>query len=276
MGPSKGAMHSLSRRCLTVESPENGKREIAAPAFRCIFRFARASNTIFPGLSRCGAGSAANVMKLLSVNVAMPAAVASNGRRVKTSIFKKPVEGPVAVRTLNLEGDQQSDLRVHGGTHKAVYAYSWQNVEHWRQYLKRDDLGPGSFGENLTIEGLTDGEIAVGDELEIGTARFAVTQPRIPCFKLGIALGLPEFPKVFHWAGRNGFYLRVQKEGVIQAGDDIRVLPVTASAHDDRRARSIVERQRVKRGTTRANPCARRADAVLERGFSGEGGPARP
>ncbi len=160
----------------------------------------------------------------------MPAVVASNGRRVKTSIFKKPVAGPILVRTLNIEGDQQSDLRVHGGTHKSVYAYSWQNVEHWRRYLKREDLGPGSFGENLTVEGLTDGEIAIGDELEIGTARFVVTQPRLPCFKLGIALGLPEFPKVFHWAGRNGFYLRVLKEGVIQAGDDIRVFPAATDA----------------------------------------------
>ena len=155
--------------------------------------------------------------------MAGPAIVASNGRRVKTSIFKKPVRGPVVVRTLNIEGDQQSDLRVHGGTHKAVYAYSWQNVEHWRQYLKRDDLGPGSFGENLTVEGLTDDEIAIGDELEIGTARFVVTQPRIPCFKLGIALGMPEFPKIFHWAGRNGFYLRVLREGVIQADGEIRI-----------------------------------------------------
>lgn len=160
-------------------------------------------------------------MKLLSINVAQPTIVATNGRRVKTSIFKKPVAGPVVVRTLNLDGDRQSDLRVHGGPHKAVYAYSQENIKYWRHYLKRDDLGPGSFGENLTVEGLTDDAIAIGDELEIGTARFVVSQPRVPCFKLGIALGMPEFPKVFHWAGRNGFYLRVLKEGMIQAGDDI-------------------------------------------------------
>ncbi|MBI4164967.1 MAG: MOSC domain-containing protein [Acidobacteria bacterium] len=169
-------------------------------------------------------------MNLLSVNVAIPTVVASNGQRVKTSIFKKSVAGPVLVRGLNLEGDEQSDLRVHGGTHKAVYAYSAKNAEHWREYLQRDDLGPGSFGENLTVEGLTDPEIAVGDELEIGTARFIVTQPRIPCFKLGIALGMPRFPKIFHWAGRNGFYLRVLKEGQIEAGDEIRV----ARARDPR------------------------------------------
>jgi MOSC domain-containing protein YiiM len=151
--------------------------------------------------------------------------VGSNGQRVKTSIFKKPVAGPVVVRALNLDGDEQSDLRVHGGTHKAVYAYSAQNIEHWKEYLRRNDLGPGSFGENLTVEGLTDSEIAVGDELEIGTARFVVTQPRIPCFKLGIALGMPEFVKVFHWAGRNGFYLRVMNEGHVEAGNEIRITP---------------------------------------------------
>ena len=164
-------------------------------------------------------------MKLLSINVGMPTAVLSGGQGVMTSIFKKPVAGPVMVRLLNLHGDEQSDLRVHGGTYKAVYAYSAQNIEHWKVYLRRDDLGPGSFGENLTVEGLTDSEIAVGDELEIGSARFVVTQPRIPCFKLGIALGMPEFVKVFHWAGRNGFYLRVLEEGRIEAGDEIRIAP---------------------------------------------------
>ncbi len=178
---------------------------------------------MWPRAVRAMAAQAIKIMKLLSVNVAMPKVVASNGQRVKTSIFKKPVAGPVLVRSLNLDGDEQSDLRVHGGTHKAVYAYSVQNIEHWKGHLRRDDLGPGSFGENLTVEGLTDSEIAVGDELEIGTARFVVTQPRIPCFKLGIALGMPEFVKVFHWAGRNGFYLRVLKEGRVETGDDIHI-----------------------------------------------------
>jgi MOSC domain-containing protein YiiM len=162
-------------------------------------------------------------MKLLSINVGMPTAVASGGQRVLTSIFKKPVSGPIVVGASNLEGDKQSDLRVHGGAYKAVYAYSVENIEHWKRYLKRDDLGPGTFGENLTVEGFTDSEIAVGDELEIGTARFVVTQPRIPCFKLGIALDMPEFVRVFHWAGRNGFYLRVLKEGRIEAGDEIHI-----------------------------------------------------
>jgi MOSC domain-containing protein YiiM len=165
-------------------------------------------------------------LRLISVNVAQPTEVRANGRLVRTSIFKKPVIGPVQVRAQNLEGDVQSDLRVHGGPYKSVYVYSARNIEYWRERLKRQDLGPGSFGENLTVEGLSDTEIAVGDELEIGTARFIVTQPRIPCFKLGIALGMPEFPKVFHWAGRNGFYLRVIEQGQIEAGEEIRVFPV--------------------------------------------------
>jgi MOSC domain-containing protein YiiM len=169
-------------------------------------------------------------MRVISINVARPMIVTANGQRVKTSIFKRPVPGPVMVRTHNLEGDEQSDLRVHGGPDKAIYAYSWQNVEHWRKYLRRDDLGPGTFGENLTLDGLADDEVAIGDELEIGSARFVVTQPRLPCFKLGIALDLPEFPKVFHRSGRNGFYLRVLKEGLIRAGDEIRMFPPSGQA----------------------------------------------
>jgi len=170
-------------------------------------------------------------MELISVNVAEPQAVIAGGQEFKTAIFKKPVRGPVRVKTLNLEGDCQADLRVHGGPDKAVYAYSWQNTLYWRHTLQREDLGPGTFGENLTVDGLTDGEIGIGDVLEIGTPRLQVTQPRIPCFKLGIALDLPEFPKLFHRAGRNGFYLRVLREGLLAAGDAIRLIP----AEDGRR-----------------------------------------
>jgi MOSC domain-containing protein YiiM len=164
-------------------------------------------------------------MKLISVNVAEPKVVIAGDQQIATAIFKKPVEGPVRVTALNLEGDRQADLRVHGGPDKAVYAYSWQNILYWRRELRRGDLGPGTFGENLTVDGLADGEIGIGDILEIGTARLQVTQPRIPCFKLGIALGLPDFPKRFHRAGRNGFYLRVLREGLLAAGDSIRLIP---------------------------------------------------
>ena len=160
-------------------------------------------------------------MKLLAVNVSLPKVVTVDGQRVETGIFKKPVSGPVIVRSQNLEGDLQADLSVHGGPDKAVYVYSWKNIEYWRETLGRKDLGPGTFGENFTVDELTENEVAIGDELEIGTARFLVTQPRLPCYKLGIALGLPGFPKVFHHSGRNGFYLRVLQEGTIEAGDAI-------------------------------------------------------
>jgi MOSC domain-containing protein YiiM len=162
-------------------------------------------------------------VRLLSVNVANAKGIIHLGEHIETGIFKRPVEGPVGVRTLNLEGDQQADLRVHGGPNKAVYVYSQRNIEFWRSALQREELGPGTFGENLTVDELTDDEVSIGDELEIGTARFLVTQPRLPCFKLGIALGDPKFPEVFQQSGRNGFYLRVLREGVLAAGDAIRL-----------------------------------------------------
>jgi len=161
-------------------------------------------------------------MKLLSINVALPKAVAADGQRVATGFFKQPVNGPAKVGKLNIEGDGQADLSVHGGVDKAVYVYSWKNVEYWKTFLKREDLHPGSFGENLTMDGLFDTEVCLGDQFEIGTARFLVTQPRFPCFKLGIAMGQPDFVKTFNEGGRNGFYLRVLQEGTISAGDKIR------------------------------------------------------
>ena len=160
-------------------------------------------------------------MKLLSVNVSLPKTVMQNGRPVETGIFKQPVSGPVQVRRLNLEGDRQADLKVHGGERKAVYAYSWKNVEHWKGFLNRDDLRPGCLGENLTLDGFVDAEVSIGDQLLIGTARFQVTQPRFPCYKLGIAIGRPDFVKTFEESGRNGFYLRVVQEGIITAGDEV-------------------------------------------------------
>ena len=160
-------------------------------------------------------------MKIISINVALPKVIVSNGEEVPTGIFKLPVNGPVRVHALNLEGDGQADLANHGGPNKAVYAYAWSNALYWKQTLGRDDLHPGSFGENLTVDEFAEDVVAVGDELAIGTARFVVTQPRIPCFKLGIAIGLPVFPKMFLESGRTGFYLRVLDEGVVRAGDII-------------------------------------------------------
>jgi MOSC domain-containing protein YiiM len=165
------------------------------------------------------------MMKLVSVNVGLPRVVRIHGRQVKTGIFKAPVSGPVTVRKLNLEGDGQADLTVHGGPDKAVYLYSWDNIQYWKEALRRDDLGPGSFGENLTVEGLAENEVAIGDEFAIGTARFLVTQPRLPCFKLALALETPSITKTFLESGRTGCYLRVLQEGVVQAGDPIEPLP---------------------------------------------------
>lgn len=195
-------------------------------------------------------------VKLLSINVSQPVSVEADGQRVTTSIFKKAVAGPVRVTFLNLEGDRQSNLKVHGGLDKAVYVYSWTNLEHWRRALQREDLGPGSFGENLTVEGLADDEISIGDELEIGTARFLVTQPRLPCFKLGIALGDPEFPKVFHRSGRNGFYLRVLKEGSLNAGGELRKLESAA-----RHRMTIAEFVKV---AARRTPTKEELDRILQ------------
>jgi MOSC domain-containing protein YiiM len=168
-------------------------------------------------------------MRLLSINVAEPQVVLYRGRHVETGIFKKPVAGPVRVGKLNLQGDRQADLKVHGGPNKAVYAYTRENIEYWRTQLGREDLLPGTFGENLTVEELPETLIAIGDELEIGSARFQISQPRLPCFKLGMVIGQPDFIKIFQRSGRTGFYLRVLREGIIETGDEIRRFPTADS-----------------------------------------------
>ncbi len=186
-------------------------------------------------------------MKLISINVSLPRLVSVHGKEVETGIFKLPVSGPIVVGKLNLEGDGQADLSVHGGPDKAVYLYSWDNILYWKRVLQRDDLGPGSFGENLTVEGLSESEVAIGDEFAIGTARFVVTQPRLPCFKLALALETPSITKTFLESGRTGFYLRVLQEGAIQPGDPIYPLPsrepVRVTIAD------FVELYRIKRAT---------------------------
>jgi MOSC domain-containing protein YiiM len=138
---------------------------------------------------------------------------------VETGIFKQPVVGPVRVRELGLEGDGQADLSVHGGIHKAVYAYSFAHVRRWRAELERDDLGYGSFGENLSVAALDEHQIHIGDVLRCGGALLQVTQPRSPCFKLALKLGMPTLPKRFLQSGRTGFYLKVLEPGDVQAGD---------------------------------------------------------
>ena len=164
-------------------------------------------------------------MKVLSVNVGLPRTLSMQKQRVSTGIFKRPVSGVVKVGALNLEGDAQADLEVHGGPDKAVYVYSGDHVQYWKRVLNRDDLGPGTFGENLTVEGLTEEQVAIGDEFGVGTARFLVTQPRLPCFKLALALETPTIVRTFLESGRTGFYLRVLQPGGLQTGDSIVSLP---------------------------------------------------
>ncbi len=140
-------------------------------------------------------------MRVLPVNATLPRIVNAEGRRVKTAIHKRAVASPVMLGRMDPEADGQADLSVHGRLCKAVYVYSWRNIEFWRETFERDDVGSGTLGENLTVEGLFDTEVCIGDELSIGTTRFRVTQPRIPCFKLGIALGTPGFPRLLRYSG---------------------------------------------------------------------------
>ena len=160
-------------------------------------------------------------MRLLSINVGQPRAVPWRGELVLTSIFKEPIAGPVAVRAMNLDGDRQSDLTVHGGARKAVYVYPSEHYPFWRRELPDLDIPYGAFGENLTTSGLLETSVRIGDRLTIGTTAFAVTQPRLPCFKLVIRFGRSDMVKRFMKSGRSGFYLQVTREGTIATGDDI-------------------------------------------------------
>ncbi len=169
-------------------------------------------------------------MKVVSVNVGLPREVIWRGEAVLTSIFKEPVAGRVRVETLNLVGDRQSDLTVHGGAEKAVYVYPSEHYAFWREELPGFDLPWGSFGENLTVEGLAEDRVRIGDEIRIGSAAFVVTQPRMPCFKLGIRFGRMDMVKRLLKSGRTGFYLSVSQEGEAGAGDAIALTPSPASA----------------------------------------------
>lgn len=160
-------------------------------------------------------------MKVVSVNVGRPRDVVWRGRTVRTSIFKLPVDGRIHVATLNLDGDEQSDLSVHGGVDKAVYVYPSEHYAYWRRELPQMDLPWGAFGENLTSEGLLEDTVRIGDRLRAGSAEFVVTQPRMPCFKLAIRFGRPDIVKRFLASRRTGFYLAVLREGDVGAGDPI-------------------------------------------------------
>lgn len=163
-------------------------------------------------------------MQIISINVGLPRTVTWKGRPVTTGIFKAPVSGPVAVRTLNLDGDRQADLSVHGGPDKAVYAYASEHYGYWRAELPELELDWGAFGENLTTEGLIEDEVRIGDRFRIGTAELVATQPRQPCYKLEVRFDRDDMVKRFVRAGRHGVYFAVAREGIVTPGDRIEPL----------------------------------------------------
>src|ERR1700722_3528289 len=159
--------------------------------------------------------------RLVSVNVGLPKDVSWRGKTIHTGIWKSPVDGPVMVRRLNIDGDGQGDLAGHGGEQRAVMVYQTESYDYWRDFLGRDDLHPGQFGENFTVSDLSDRDVCIGDRYRIGEAEFEVTQPRVTCFRVGIRLGVPEMPNLLVSQHRPGFYFRVITEGRVRAGDAI-------------------------------------------------------
>ena len=160
-------------------------------------------------------------MKIVSLNVGLPREVVWHGINVTTGIFKDPVQGRVALRKLDLDGDRQADLAVHGGEFKAVYCYPLEHYEYWKRKLGRD-LPMGMFGENLTVEGMMEDDVHIGDRFAVGTAEVIVTQPRLPCYKLGVRFEADDMVKLFFVSRRTGFYLAVTREGEVGAGDAIK------------------------------------------------------
>jgi MOSC domain-containing protein YiiM len=169
-------------------------------------------------------------MKIVSLNTGLPRDIEVNGQTVRTSIWKTPRDGRLRVTTLNIDGDRQSDLTVHGGRSKAVYCYPSEHYAFWRGELPDADLPWGAFGENLTLEGLLETEVCIGDRFRVGTAEFQVTQPRQPCFKLEIRHRRHDLIKRFVAASRPGFYVAVTREGEIGAGDAVQYLEHASSS----------------------------------------------
>ncbi len=163
-------------------------------------------------------------MKLLSVNVGLPREAEWHGIHVHTGIFKEPAGGRVALRTLNLDGDRQADLSVHGGAYKAVYCYPLTHYDYWKGKLPGRELPMGVFGENFTLDDFAEDSIYLGDRYSVGSAEVVVTQPRQPCYKLGIRFGDDDMVKRFYLSGRSGFYVAVTKEGEVGAGDEMTVV----------------------------------------------------
>ena len=169
-------------------------------------------------------------MKIVSLNVGMPREVLWHGRSVTTGIFKEPVAGRMALRKLNLDGDRQADLTVHGGEYKAVYCYPVEHYSFWKKELPGRELPMGMFGENFTVHGLLEQEVHLGDRYSLGSAEVVVTQPRLPCYKLGVRFASDDMVKRFLASGRSGFYLAVTREGEVGVSDAITVISRDANA----------------------------------------------
>ena len=163
-------------------------------------------------------------MKLVSVNTGLPRKITWRQLDVTTGIWKQPVKGRVAVRALNLDGDRQADLTVHGGKYKAVYCYPFEHYAYWTKELPERDLPTAIFGENFTTDGLLEDSVHLGDCFSAGSAEFVVTQPRLPCYKLGVRFDSEDMIKRFLASARTGFYFAVAREGSVRAGDQIKVI----------------------------------------------------
>jgi MOSC domain-containing protein YiiM len=163
-------------------------------------------------------------MRLVSVNVARPRLAVYQGKTINTGIFKEPVPGPVQLRTLNLDGDRQADLTVHGGPNKAVYGYPSEHYPFWREELRGLDLPWGMFGENFTTAGITEDNLRIGDRFQIGSSIVMVRQPRIPCYKLAAKFQRDDILERFLLSGRSGFYFSVEQEGTVATGDALKLL----------------------------------------------------
>ena len=160
-------------------------------------------------------------MKLTSLNVGQPRAVETPRGTVITAIYKEPVAGRVAVKGHNIIGDRQADLTVHGGPNKAIYAYALDHYSYWRKALPEAELSYGNFGENLTVEALTEDQVHIGDLFRLGTTLLRVTQPRMPCAKLALRFGRPDMVKLFWKSNRSGIYFAIDEEGEMAAGDEM-------------------------------------------------------
>lgn len=219
--------------------------------------------------------------RIVSVNVGVPRTVEWQGRRVRSAIWKEPVDGPIDVRGVNLAGDDQADRRVHGGTHKAVYAYGAEDYRWWSEKLGIE-LGPGTFGENLTVEGYDLRAAQVGERWRVGTCLLEVSEPRSPCYKLGMRMGTADFVELFGVVGRYGTYLRIVEEGVVTAGDALEVVsrpdqPLTVNELADAQHTDDVDLlQRVAAHPAVADRWAESARRQLRRRSSDAGGGQGP